>query len=127
LSTIEDRRNRRIRDRDQSRLVRDVFPNFDLLRLDLTFTDANSAAPSAQSFSLYPSARAFFRFACPCLDCDGEFDVSDAVSKLAITSRRGNRSGSAQQSCEGKRARDRLNGLSCPIKLDCHIVMTAAG
>jgi hypothetical protein len=125
VSAGEERRNTRLRDRDRSQPLRTAFPKVEQIKIELTFSDPQHAAPSPQSFSFYPSARAFFRFACPCLDCDGEFDVGERVAKLAAGPGRASRSANAQQSCLGARARDRINGNRCPITIDCKISLTA--
>jgi hypothetical protein len=125
VSAGEERRNSRLRDRDRSQTLRAAFPKVDQIRVELTFSDPLHAAPSPQSFSFFPSARAFFRFACPCLDCDGEFDVGERVAKLATGPGRASRTTTAQQTCPGVRARDRINGNRCPITLDCKIILTA--
>ena len=126
ISVGEERRTARLRDRDRAPTLRSAFPKVEQIRIELTFSDPNHAAPSPQSFSFFPPANAFFRFACPCLDCDGEFDVGERVAKLAAGPGRANRSANAQQSCLGARARDRITGIRCPITLECRIVLTAA-
>ena len=125
VSAGEERRNSRLRDRDRSQTLRGAFPKVEQIRIELTFSDPLHAAPSAQSFSFYPSARAFFRFACPCLDCDGEFDVGERVARLVASPGRATRTATVQQNCLGARARDRINGNRCPITLECKIIMTA--
>ena len=69
-------RERLMSERTRSAPLRDVFPNVDQLRIELVFNDASAFIPSPQLHTLYPAASAFFRFACPCADCDGDFDLS---------------------------------------------------
>ena len=38
-----------------------------------------------QLHTLFPSANAFFRFACPCAECDGEFDLTTTIKTLAAS------------------------------------------
>jgi hypothetical protein len=57
------------------------------LQIDLSFLGSSRPPPSPQSHSYYPPARAFFRFACPCSECDGEFDLSGQVAELAEVKR----------------------------------------
>jgi len=97
------------------------------LNIELSFGDRTGAAPkevvpSSQSHAFYPPAQAFFRFRCPCADCDGEFDLSTNVAQLAATTGRGSRSVSAKVHCAGTRARDRATGTGCPIELNYRIV-----
>jgi hypothetical protein len=127
MSSGEERRTNRLRDRDRAPPLRTAFPKIEQIRIELKFSDPQHLAPSPQSFSFFPAANAFFRFACPCHDCDGEFDVGERVAKLAAGPGRASRSSSTQQSCQGLRARDRVAGTRCPITLDCHIALTAQG
>jgi hypothetical protein len=82
--------------------------------------------PSSQSHAFYPPAQAFFRFRCPCADCDGEFDLTTNVAQLAATTGRGSRTVTAQVHCAGTRARDRASGSGCPIELNYRIVAQSA-
>jgi hypothetical protein len=76
VSSIEQRRTRRLSDRVAAPALRTAFPQVENLRIELNFSDRTAHAPSLQQHILYPSARAFFRFACPCFECDGEFDLT---------------------------------------------------
>src|SRR5579863_7188108 len=93
-SLDEQRRYRRQYDRDRSPALRSAFPQLLQLNIELSFGDRTGAAPkevvpSSQSHAFYPPAQAFFRFRCPCADCDGEFDLSTNVAQLAATTGRG--------------------------------------
>ena len=97
------------------------------MNIELSFGDRTGAAPkevvpSSQSHAFYPPAQAFFRFRCPCADCDGEFDLSANVAQLAATTGRGSRTVTAKVHCSGTRARDRASGIGCPIELNYRIV-----
>jgi hypothetical protein len=61
-----------------------LFPQVERLRIELIFDDANGRlpTPSPQLHTLYAAAPAFFRFSCPCADCDGDFDLTEAVTNL---------------------------------------------
>jgi len=52
------------------------------LRIELVFDDVNAHRPSPQQHTLFPAAAAFYRFVCPCTDCDGDFDLKPAVTAL---------------------------------------------
>ena len=59
--------------------VRAAFPNVGQLRIELRFEDPSSISPTAQVHVLYPPAPAFFTYRCPHSDCDGEFELEEAV------------------------------------------------
>lgn len=61
-----------------------LFPQVERLRIELIFDDTNGRLPppSPQLHTLYAAAPAFFRFSCPCADCDGDFDLTEAVTRL---------------------------------------------
>ena len=105
VSSIEQRRTRRLSDRVAAPALRTAFPQVENLRIELNFSDRTAHAPSLQQHILYPSARAFFRFACPCFECDGEFDLTGAVNKLvadpAGSKRRINRTATDTLACQG--------------------------
>jgi len=122
VSISEQRRNRLQSDRARALALRDTFPHVGTVRIELTFNDQSENAPSPQLHTLYPGARAFFRFACPCAECDGDFDLAPAVTALlneAGRSRRAaDRSVRGQLHCQGVRLRDRATSRPCPIELD---------
>jgi hypothetical protein len=123
-NTIEQRRYQRQYDRDRAPALRTMFPQVARVQLELSFRGAREAAPSAQTFVLYPAARAFFRYPCPCQDCDGEFDVTDAVRTMAAPDSTSTRSRTLEFHCQGARSRDRVSGSSCPMELSCRIVIS---
>ncbi len=87
-----------------------LFPHVEQLRIELVFNDpqGRSPRPSPQMRTLYAAAPAFFRFACPCADCDGDFDLTDAVTALIKNAAARARSASldGRLSCHGMRLRD---------------------
>jgi hypothetical protein len=121
-------RERLLTERMRSAPLREVFPNVGQLRIELVFNDASAFIPSAQLHTLYPAASAFFRFACPCADCDGEFDLSGAVaSLLAIPPgrRRIDASSSGRIDCQGVRLRDMAGQKICSMQLKFRLVSAA--
>jgi hypothetical protein len=126
-SPVEQRRDQRQHDRERAPSLRQLFPQLGLIRLELTFADATRPAPSSQTHTYYAAARAFFRFACPCYDCDGEFDMSAAVRELAAAAGPRLRQVRGTLHCQGIRARDRASGARCPIELQYDIGTTTAG
>jgi hypothetical protein len=123
-STTEQRRAQFQVDRARSPALRDRYPELGLLRIALRFEDGGLHTPSPQQHTLYPAARAFFRFTCPCVDCDGQFDLSEAVAALVSEgggrARRvspGERSSRGSLHCEGVRFRDRDHSRPCPMQV----------
>ena len=122
-------RERLMNERTRSAPLREVFPNVDQLRIELVFNDASAFIPSPQLHTLYPAASAFFRFACPCADCDGDFDLTDAVASLLLESSAGRRridaSSSGRMDCQGVRLRDMAGQKVCPMQLTFRLISAA--
>jgi hypothetical protein len=115
-------------ERTRSAPLREVFPQVDQLHIELVFNDASAFIPSPQLHTLYPAASAFFRFACPCADCDGDFDLSGAVASLLQNStgrRRVDASSSGRMDCQGVRLRDMAGQKICPMQLSFRLVSAA--
>jgi hypothetical protein len=103
------RREQLMSERMRAASVQKLFPRVEQLRIELVFSDPMNRlpSPSPQSHTLYSSASAFFRFACPCADCDGDFDLTDAVTALVTTGlpREGSAVSSGDLGCRGIRFR----------------------
>jgi len=102
--------------------LRNLFPDIEQLRIELRFRDsAARSPPSPQLHTLYSAATAFFRFACPCADCDGDFDLTDAVTTL-IANGKGRKPTSSiggPLSCRGMRLRGHgSQRTSCSMQLN---------
>jgi hypothetical protein len=80
LDPRQQRADQLRRDRAASQSVRVAFPAIQELRLELKFVGTNSNAPGSQSHVLHPPARAFFTFPCPYANCDGQYDLTEAVT-----------------------------------------------
>ncbi|MCC7464304.1 MAG: hypothetical protein IT480_17815 [Gammaproteobacteria bacterium] len=110
--------------------LRERFPHIGTVRIELRFEEPGGITPSPQQHTLYPSARAFFRFACPCAECDGDFDLAPAIAAMLVPAGpQGPGAGrpvSGRLSCEGWRARERANGRPCPTELHYRLSMSAA-
>lgn len=119
----EQRRAGRQNDRLQAPTMRARFANIAKLQIDLTFAGTSRPPPSPQSHCFFPPARAFFRFACPCSECDGEFDLSAAVAELAEVKRPSARTGSGRMACEGVHFRERATAAPCPMALNWRLVI----
>jgi hypothetical protein len=94
--------------------LRQLYPQLAEVRVEFEFNDGTARSPSPQSFTYFPAARGFFRYACPCHGCSGEFDLSSQVAELAT---RPSSSGSRKLSvsCNGQRARGINTRVDCPI------------
>jgi hypothetical protein len=121
VSASASRRAQRDFDRQRAQPMRSVYPAADRVRIDLIFKDQIQPVPSPQSHTLYPAARAFFRFACPRTDCDGEFDLSAPVATVLNPTARGQGAASGHLSCEGMRWRDSVHRQVCGVELDYKI------
>ncbi len=115
-------------DRAKSATVRDAFPAIAVIHIHLGFSQAQ-APPSPQLHSLYPAARAFFRFSCPRIDCDGEFDLAAAVAELVgagAPSKRVGRTVSGRYPCQGIHWRESNHSEPCHIELSFRVVASFA-
>jgi hypothetical protein len=97
----QERRERLRHAHATARALREVLPAVQHLRLDLLFRGPDSTTPAMQSHTLHAGARAFFGFPCPYADCDGQFDLSNAVTAaVADPSHRA----TGELECSGTRA-----------------------
>jgi hypothetical protein len=108
-------RERQRRARAATQLLRDRFPQFASLRIDFDFSDPGPFTPAPQVTVLHPPARTYFFFPCPYSDCDGEFDLGEAVTRLA---RDDEEHVDGQLKCCGQRASDRGRLSSCQLMLE---------
>jgi hypothetical protein len=68
------------RDRAAALPLRAAFPAVQQLRLEFQFLATTTNGPGSQSHVLHPPARAFFTYPCPYANCDGQFDLTEAVN-----------------------------------------------
>jgi hypothetical protein len=122
------RRDQMLRERMQSPPLRQVFPEVGHLRIELSFDDVIAHRPSPQQHTLFPAAAAFFRFVCPCTDCDGDFDLKPAVTALlknATWRKQDGITSAGKLSCDGVRIRDRgTEHKACSIQLNFKLIAT---
>jgi hypothetical protein len=95
--------------------LRQIYPQLAEVRVEFEFQDGTERSPSPQSFSYFPAARGFFRYACPCHSCSGEFDISGYVAELASKGDKTTRSRRVNVTCTGQRAHDLNERVACPI------------
>lgn len=130
VSASEQRRNNLQYERERARALRELYPSVGHVRVGLVFGDGAPRAPSPQSHTYFPAASAFFRFACPCAECDGDFDLADAVASLLADVARAPpsamRQASGRKTCDGVRLRDRTGGRPCLMSLEYQLAAVAA-
>jgi hypothetical protein len=107
-------RERHKRDRAAAPLLRTRYPQLGSLQLDFEFSDRTEFLPSPQVTVFHPPARAYFCFACPYSDCDGEFNLASTVD-LAVTAQEARTEG--QTRCAGTRH----GGIACTLCLEFSI------
>ena len=110
----EAMRERQRRGRTAAPAMRARYPSLNSLQVDFDFSDQGEFLPSPQVTVFHPPAPAYFCFACPYGDCDGEFDLTKSVD-LAVSSREPQASG--QIRCVGTRHR----GTACTLCLEYSI------
>lgn len=110
----EAMRERQRRGRTATPAMRTRYPDLKSLQVDFDFSDNGEFIPSPQVTVFHPPAPAYFCFACPYSDCDGEFDLTKTVD-LAVSSGQAQTSG--QLRCVGNRHR----GAACTLCLEYSI------
>jgi hypothetical protein len=109
------------RDRAAAAPLRSAYPDVSLVRIELSFADSGPRPPAAQSHAMHPPANAYFEFPCPFADCDGNFDLNDAVRKLVGKS---SRTAKGELVCKGLRAKDGGAKQTCDLHADYVIAAT---
>ncbi len=120
------RRDQLVKERTRAGSLRQAFPQIEQLRIELSFSDARGRAHSPQVHTLYPAARAFFRFACTCTDCDGDYDLDSAVTALLKSTSKGTRSARGTLVCDGRRRDLPRDGPTCSIRIDYQLTSRSA-
>lgn len=110
----EAMRERQRRGRTGAPAIRARYPKLTALQVEFDFSDQSEFLPSPQVTVFHPPAPAYFCFACPYSDCDGEFNLTEAVD-LAVRSRGEPARGQVQ--CAGTRHR----GIACTLCLEYSI------
>lgn len=101
--------------------LRAAFPAVQALRLDLRFEGPATNVPATQAHVLHPPAAAFFEFACPYADCDGRFDLTQAVEG---TLRRSGQHAHGVLECSGLRMRQLGAREPCGLRLEYQLETT---
>ena len=109
------------RDRGAAPVLRTAFPTLQHLRIELRFQGSGSSVPTSQTHMLYPPARAFFEYRCPYSDCDGQFDLNDAV-RAALADATHHAEGALE--CHGSRGQDHASRRACLLQLIYQVTAT---
>lgn len=101
--------------------LREIYPQLANVRVEIEFDDGTPRKPSPQAFSYFPGARGFFRYACPCHTCSGEFDLSEHVAELVAGPGRTQRSSNVRIICPGQRTLEAGAESNCPILAEVRV------
>lgn len=85
-SVREQKREKSMRRRDAAGTLANAFPRSEQVRIHLQFVAKDGPVPAARTHALYPSAHAYFEFACPYGDCDGSIDLNSVAIPLLRSS-----------------------------------------
>jgi len=114
-------RERQRRGRTATPQIRTRYPDLDSLQVEFAFSDSGKFVPAPQTTVFHPAATAFFCFACPFGDCDGEFDLTSAID---LTARSGQLQSSGEVRCAGTRHRAAACTLSLEYSISPHCRQT---
>jgi hypothetical protein len=114
VSPAREREERLRKGRAVAHTLRDAFPSATVVNVHLKFLCTSAPLHAAQSFSLYPAARAYFAYPCPYGDCDGIYDLSAAADQ---TLGREKTRVAGVVECSGSRSRDGLQGQPCGLRV----------
>ena len=118
MPTARDRAELLRKRRADAATLREASPGTALLKIQLEFLPLSAPPHVAQSFVLYPAARAFFEYPCPYGDCDGIFNFS-AEAKGAFGRDKSGVTGTVE--CSGMRSRDGLQKQPCGLQVSYSI------
>jgi len=114
-SLLEQKREKSMRNSAAARTLAAAFPAVEQVRIQLQFVSQKGPAPAARTHALYPSAQAYFEFACPYGDCDGSFDLNSIV--LPMLADAGSRAEGTLQ-CSGTRTAAGMTRQPCKLRAD---------
>lgn len=101
LTALEMRRNQMRKARADAPTIGESMPEATQVDVDLVFAGISPPAPAPRTYTAYPAAQAHFVYACPFGDCDGSYDLNDAVRELL---RGGSTRTAGSLPCTGHRA-----------------------
>lgn len=119
---LSTRREQLRRARAAAPILRLACPEASVVRVNLEFQEDPRLAHAPQTLSLYPPAKAFFAYECPFGDCDGVYDLNEAVWETLKT---GRYTMHGRVSCNGRRAGNGSGGRACQLTLSYFIKVRA--
>jgi hypothetical protein len=122
-SVSRERKERLRKAHDAAQTLRDAFPDATLVSVHLHFLPVTAPPHAAQSFVMYPAARAFFEYPCPYGDCDGIYELGAAAAR-SLTPDSTGVSGTVE--CCGLRCRDGLPRQPCGLRMSYTITARQA-
>jgi hypothetical protein len=120
-SAAREREDRLREARMGARTLREAFPNTSLVTIQLDFLPATAPLHAAQSFSLYPAARACLLYPCPNGDFDCIYDHT-AEADRALGAKKARVAGVLE--CGGMRASQGQAAQCCGLRLSYTIAAT---
>lgn len=114
LSPSREREERLRTARASAQPLRAVSPTTAFVSVQLRFVPALEPLHAAQSFVLYPAAKACFAYPCPYGDCDGIYDLAAEASRT-LSGEKSRVTGVSE--CAGTRSRDGLQRQPCGLRM----------
>lgn len=114
-SLLDKKREQSLRRRAAAGTLAKSNASVEQVRVLLQFSAGTQPSPADQVHDLYPSAPAFFEFACPYGDCDGSFDLK-AVAQPML--RKSQTHGEGRLHCNGTRAAAAQTREPCDLRAD---------
>jgi hypothetical protein len=118
-SIREQQREVSMQKREAAGTLETAFPRAEFVRIHLQFVSSAGRAPAPRTHDLYPSAQAYFAFACPHGDCDASIDLNDVA--LALLRNAGTEAAGTLH-CPGTRTGDGSARPRCNQRVDYWIV-----
>jgi hypothetical protein len=122
VPTARDRAEELRKRRASAGTLREVSPGTALVNVQLSFLPVATPPHAAQSFVLYPAARAFFEYPCPYGGCDGVYDFS-AEAERALGK---HRPVTGTVECSGMRSHEGAQKEKCGLRVSYSIFATRA-
>jgi hypothetical protein len=113
-SAFRDREERLRIGRTAAQPLRSVFPNAAIVNVQLRFLPETAPLHAAQTFALYPGAKAYFAYPCPYGDCDGIYDLASEANR-ALSGDKSRVTGTLE--CAGVRSREGLQKQPCGLRV----------
>jgi hypothetical protein len=85
------------------------------MHVELQFLPAAAPPHAAQSFVLYPAAKAYFTYPCPYGDCDGTYNLDDEASRAMAVHHGQKDRVTGTIECMGTRSREGLPRQPCGL------------